>query len=144
MFRKIIFVVLLISISICSQANAESFDIFIGKFFKDPTFQKERVQYPFYKTNCRISTENDTTTCKDTLISKDSSKWVHRKYANGVQHARHKLFTDEKRKNKVILPESDFIVMAVSAEDTDFNLIYVFKRTNNSWFLIKEKQWEID
>jgi hypothetical protein len=142
--RKIIALAFFIIVSICSQANAESFDIFIEMFFKDASFQKQRVTFPFYKTDCSISTENNTTTCKDTLICNNASKWVHLKYANGREYAKHKLFTDEKRKNKKITSKSDFIVMEVSAEDTDFDLIYIFKRINNSWFLIKEKQWEID
>jgi hypothetical protein len=143
MVRKI-FLVLLISSSIYSQASAESFDIFIGEFFIDPLFQKERVKYPFYTTDCSISTENDTVTCKDTLICKNSSQWVHLKYANGMQRARHKLFTDEKRKNKKIMPESNFIVMDFEIEDTDCSLMFIFEKINNSWFLIKKKQYEID
>jgi len=103
-----------------AQAN-ESFDKFFHRFQTEPGFQKSRIEFPL----------------KVVSIDDDNSSSV--KYISGTQWKYSNVFTRPGRLIKKKVIDATTIEIQLQQQDTGFEMHFLFKSKQNSWWLYSAK-----
>jgi hypothetical protein len=136
---------LLLLLCMCTYAQypKENFNDFTKQFFKDHTFQIQRIKFPLIESVCYYDDSKGIDVCNDTIICSGSKHWTHMQYANGIKGATHKFYINEKTRNGKPTSKTKLIFMEFEQEESDFNLTLIFQNINGLWYLIKEKEWTL-
>ena len=127
--------------SIAQQNPNEEFRPFLKHFFADSEFQKSRILFPFHEHPSFLDPKTDNPVATDTITCKDKSEWKYITSDGGENGSKYTVYTDTLRKGKKNIT-SEYRVLAYEKEETDFNLILIFKLTNHEWNLIQIDYFE--
>ena len=127
--------------SYSQSAQVEKFNVFLDSFFSDSKYQKSRVIFPFHERPSYINPKTERPVFYDTVTFKTVNEWKHISSDGGEKGSRFTIYTDTLRKATTKM-SSEYRVLEFSKDDSDFNLILVFKFISSKWYLIRMEYFE--
>jgi hypothetical protein len=114
----------------------EDFNIFIKAFFKDSSFQKSRVSFPFHERPSELESKARVPIeLRDTVIKKSADEWEYIPEYGFDRGSRYTIYTDTMMEKQDSLSSS---VREVFFSMHHFvNASLVFTTIDNKWYLIR-------